>query len=131
MEKAIPAVLNGMTLRNAANLFYHIQMKGGKSKEERDFSSKYTANLVFITQEEDMLEKYIIKCSRMKYGLKYSEIHQLAFVYAKKLYSCPQKWQEVGIVGLKWVKCFMQCHPYLSLRKPENTSLTSHWFQPT
>jgi hypothetical protein len=66
-----------MTLRNAANLFYHIQMKEGKTKEEeRDFSSKHTVNLVFTTHKEDMLEKYIIKCSRMKYGLKYSEIHQ-------------------------------------------------------
>jgi len=37
----------------------------------------------------------------MKYGLNYTEIHQLAFDDAKKLGSCPQKWQEVGIVGLE------------------------------
>lgn len=59
----------------------------------------------------------------MKYGLNYTEIHQLAFDDAKKLDSCPQKWQEVGTVGLEWVKCFMKHHSYLSLRKPENTSL--------
>jgi len=70
-----------------------------------------------------MLEKYIIKCSRIKYGLNYTEIHQLAFDDAKKLDSCPQKWQTVGTVGLEWVKCFMKHHPHLSLRKPENTSL--------
>jgi len=121
-EKAIRAVLNGMTLRNAANLFYRIQKKENP-KKKRDFSTKYTVNLLFTTQKEDMLEKHIIKCSRMMYGLNYTEIHQLAFDDDKKLDSCPQKWQEVGIVGLEWVKCFMKHQSHLSLRKPENTSL--------
>jgi hypothetical protein len=34
-----------MTLRNAANLFNHIQMKEKTKEEERDFSSKHTVNL--------------------------------------------------------------------------------------
>jgi hypothetical protein len=92
-------------------------------RQKTDLLSKYKVNQVFKTQEEDVLEKYIIQCSRMKYWLNYTEIHQLAFDHAKKLDCCPQKLQEVGTAGLKSVKCFTKCQPHLSLRKPENTSL--------
>jgi hypothetical protein len=108
-------------------LIYSTAFKRKERKKEnpkkRDFSSKYTVNLVFTTQKGDMLEKYKIKCSRMKYGLNYTEIHKLAFDDTKKLDSCPQKWQEVGIVGLEWVKCFMKHHSHLSLRTSKNISL--------
>ena len=50
----------------------------------------------------------------MKYGLNYTEIHQLVSDYGKKLDCCPQKWQEVGIAGFEWVMFFMKLHSSFS-----------------
>lgn len=48
LEKAILTVLNGMILRNAANISYHIKIKERNPQKKRDFSSKYTVNLLKI-----------------------------------------------------------------------------------
>jgi len=60
---AVEAVLDGMILRMAADLFgvkfntlfYHIK------KQKRDFLSKHTINQVFTIKEEDTLKKYTTK----------------------------------------------------------------------
>lgn len=69
------------------------------------------------------MQKYVIKCSKINYGLNYIQIKKLAFGYAKKLGCCPEIWDDKGIAGLEWIKCFMKQHPNLSLKKPENTSM--------
>ena len=60
----------------------------------------------------------------MNYGLTYKQAKELAFHYAKKLCKCPNKWMENKKAGIEWLKGFMKCHKELSLRKPENTSLS-------
>jgi hypothetical protein len=45
-EKAIPAVLNGITLRNAANLFYRIQKKERKKTQRRRETSHQSTLLI-------------------------------------------------------------------------------------
>lgn len=134
MNEAVKAVIGGMQLRKAANLhgvrfntlFYRVKKQKNKpdNVDVLTFSSKHTVNQVFTMEQEDLLVKYIIKCSKMSYGLNYKQICQLGFDYAKKVNRCPQKWLENGIAGIEWLKCFMKRHKDLSLRKPENTSLS-------
>lgn len=45
-EKATPAVLNGMTLKNAANLFYRIQRKERKKTQRRRETSHQSTLLI-------------------------------------------------------------------------------------
>ena len=60
----------------------------------------------------------------MNYGLSYQLIRSLAFDYAVKLNCCPEKWKDNGTAGVEWMKCFMNRHKTLTLRKPESTSLS-------
>lgn len=87
------------------------------------YNSKYTANQVFTAEEEQLLEEYIIKCSRLNYGLTYLMIRKTAYEYAVHMGRCPKKWEENNLAGIDWLRSFMKRHKTLSLRKPENTSI--------
>ena len=89
-----------------------------------DSSSLYTVNQAFTNKQEEMLQEYILECSKMNYGLNYTQvIRKLAFEYSHKLGCCPQKWKVKGTAGIEWMKSYMKRHPRLSLRKTENTSM--------
>ena len=129
IQKAIKDVREkGLGIRQAAaenginhtTLFYRLK----RENEEVKYQSKYTAYQVFTAEQENMLVDYIIKCSKMNYGLSYQLIRSLAFDYALKLNCCPEKWNNNGTAGVEWLKCFMNRHKNLTLRKPENTSLS-------
>ncbi|KAH9632506.1 hypothetical protein HF086_017054 [Spodoptera exigua] len=60
----------------------------------------------------------------MNYGLTYKQTRSLAYEYATALKKCPIKWTEKKEAGIEWLKGFMKRHKDLSLRKPENTSLS-------
>lgn len=49
----------------------------------RKYHSKYTSTQVFSIEEEYELEKYLVKSSRMHYGLTYRQARELAYQYAK------------------------------------------------
>lgn len=87
-------------------------------------SSKYSSRNVFSEEEEGLLEQYLVKCSKMNYGLTYKQVRDFAYSYAIKLKkTCPKCWDEKKTAGIDWMKGFMKRRPRLSLRKPENTSL--------
>ncbi|KAK4884074.1 hypothetical protein RN001_000345 [Aquatica leii] len=48
----------------------------------RKYHSKYTSTQVFSFEEECELEKYLVKSSRMHYGLTYRQARELAYQYA-------------------------------------------------
>lgn len=132
MQRTVSAVIDGgMHLREAGDmygikhntLFYRVKKFKENPGKTNDYSSLYTVNQVFTTEQEDLLQGYIIKCSKMNYGLNYIQIRQIAFEYSDKLGCCPEKWKVKGIAGLEWMKSYMKRHPRLSLRKPENTSM--------
>lgn len=119
-----------MILRRAADLyglkpstlFYRVKKyKKNITPKSELFSSKYTVAQVFTNDEEKLLEKYLLKSSKMNYGLTYKSAR---FDYATALKKCPAKWTENKQAGIKWMKGFMKRHKNLSLRKPENTSLS-------
>ncbi|XP_039276104.1 uncharacterized protein LOC120349672 [Nilaparvata lugens] len=87
-------------------------------------SSKYSTRQVFSSEEERLLEEYLINCSRMHYGLTYKQFRDFAYSYALVLRkTLPEGWNHAETAGIDWMKGFMKRHPQLSLRKPENTSL--------
>lgn len=68
--------------------------------------------------------EYVLKSSRMFYGLSTRDIRQLAAGFARKMgIAMPQSWRVGGMAGKDWFIAFMQRHPNLSLRKPQATSL--------
>lgn len=88
------------------------------------YSSKYSTQQIFTSEEEVDLEKYVIHSSKLQYGLTYFQFRKFAYEYASRLNkTIPQSWLAQKIAGIEWMKGFMRRHHNLSLRKPENTSL--------
>lgn len=79
----------------------------------------------FIPAEYDLLQKYVIICFRMQYGLTYRQARVFAFEYALNIpkYEIPEYWTLNNIAGLFRHQNCMKRHPKLSLRRPENTRL--------
>ncbi|KAK9746981.1 CENP-B N-terminal DNA-binding domain [Popillia japonica] len=153
MTAAIRAVMElNMSIRRAAAAYgivhtalYYRLKKNNCGERQRDYASKYTAKQVFTKQQEELLEVYILKCSKISYGLTYTDIRKLAYSYAILVINALiqkigaiQKWLvSIGsnrlcdgmksynskMAGFDWVKSFMRRHEKLTLRKPENTSL--------
>lgn len=126
-----------MSLRVAAEtnnvkhtaLYYRIKNRDVK----KDYTFKYHTQQVFSKEQEMELEKYLLKSSRINYGLTYEITRKLAYEYAKLLKTkMPDSWERDKKAGVEWMKGFMERHPTLSLRKPENTSLSrATSFNPT
>ncbi|CAH1636479.1 unnamed protein product [Spodoptera littoralis] len=133
-ERAVLCVINDrMKLRTAAaiynikptTLYYRVKKyKENVMPKNINYSSKHTVHQVFTNDEELMLERYFLKMSKMNYGLTYLQGRKLAYQYAAALDKCPEKWLDNKSAGIEWMKNFMKRHPVLSLRKPENTSLS-------
>lgn len=61
----------------------------------RSFHSKYASFQVFSTQEEAVLNNYIIDCSKMHYGLTCIQVRKLAYEFAtSNNLKIPQSWNE-------------------------------------
>lgn len=97
MQAAIARVQNReLTLRKAAevygvthtSLFYRLKKLGHNNdappQPREAFSTKYTFRQVFNQEQEELLASYILKCSRMNYGLTYALLRTLAYNYAKR-----------------------------------------------
>jgi hypothetical protein len=71
-----------------------------------------------------MLVDYVIKCSKLSYGMTYKQILQLTYDYGRRL-QCkfPSSWTDTKIAGIDWLQGFMERHKNLTLCKPQNTSL--------
>ena len=125
VQKAVLNVVNGsMKLRRAADiyglttstLFYRVKKyKENIAPRSELFSSKYTISQVFTNDEEKMLERYLLRSSKMNYGLTYKYTRSLAFQYASTLKKCPAKWTQNREAGIEWMKGFMKRHKNLSL----------------
>jgi len=75
-------------------------------------------------KDETALVDYVVRASKLYYGLSISELRQLAFQYAKKMnIKYPDQWNQQQMTGKGWYYLFMKRHPILSLRTPEQTSM--------
>ncbi|XP_046972441.1 uncharacterized protein LOC124539186 [Vanessa cardui] len=136
MQSAIQDVVQGvLSYRKAANK-YNLKLSTLESRvktyrkrndaegsSNRTFNSKYTSFQVFSSEEEKLLNDYIIKCCKMHYGLTTIQTRKLAYEYAKSLsLKYPAKWEDDKMAGKEWMYGFRRRNPEISLRKPENTS---------
>ena len=134
VNNAVLQVANGLMRPNEAAITYNIKRntlhyrvkkyKSLLSKTKLGLTTKYTVAQVFNKDEEIMLRDYLIKSSKMNYGLTYKQAKELAFHYATKLCKCPNKSMENKQADIEWLKGFMKRHKEISLRKPENTNLS-------
>lgn len=94
-----------------------------RSPEQTARRSKYGVNQVFTNQQEIQLAEYILKCSKLNYGLTIVQCRKFAYEYAKKIeLRYPTSWEVNQAAGIDWMNGFRLRHPEMSLRKPENTS---------
>lgn len=62
-----------------------------------------------------MLTEYLIKCSKLNYGLTKTQLRKFAFQYADKLYLVvPPTWRKNQMAGKDWEQGLMKdtfnCH---------------------
>ena len=72
-----------------------------------------------------MLVDCVIKCSKLNYGMTYKQFRQLTYGCGRRLQSkFPSGWIGNKIAGIDWLLDFVKRHKNLTLRTPENTSLS-------
>lgn len=133
MTAAVKSILEGrLSLREAekefsvskSTLARHIQSHKASGADEFIYSKKNYVKKIFSNYEEEELADYLKQAARLHYGLTKNEVKSLAFQYAKsnaKQY--PETWNETEKAGNEWLRGFLKRQPFLSLRKPESTSL--------
>lgn len=108
----------------AKSMLARLVKKARESEGEFSYRPNIGNRKIFTEHEEQLLEEYIKKASKMAYGLTRSQVRGLAFQYANKLKkSFPNSWTQHQMAGVDWYNGFVRRHSRLSLRKPEKTSL--------
>ena len=80
---------------------------------------------VFTDEQEKELETYILKASKIYFGLSPYDVRVLAQQCADKFnIAAPTMWKENGLTGADWFGSFIKRHSKLSIRIPEATSLS-------
>lgn len=82
------------------------------------------SNKVFSQKQEEALVHYLKKCNDHYCGLSVLELRDLAYQFALQLrVNIPPTWSENKMSGREWYYGFMQRHPTLILRSPEQNSI--------
>lgn len=132
MKECVAAILDGESIRNAAERFglkyqtvgMYVKKFRDNPDGEHDMKLKNDTRKVFTDKQEDDLEAYLIKCSKMFYGLNNLETRKLAYEMAKmNNIDCPKNWEAPRMAGKDWLYGFMKRHPRLSLRSAEGCSI--------
>lgn len=66
-----------------------------------------------------------MKCIKDENSLTVTELRKLAYELATRLDKCPEEWKKNQIAGKKWYYKFMNRHPELSLKTPEQILIIS------
>ncbi|KAG1714542.1 hypothetical protein GQR58_001134 [Nymphon striatum] len=79
---------------------------------------------IFKPEHEALLVQYLLKASKLYYGLCPKEVRRLAYEYASQLdLNMPRIWIDNECAGKDWMNIFLKKHKNMSLRTPEATSL--------
>jgi hypothetical protein len=63
----------------------------------------------FECKQELLFVDYVIKCSKLNYGMTYKKIRQLAYVYGRRLQcKSPSSWIDNQTAGIDWLQGFMK-----------------------
>lgn len=72
-------------------------------------NTKHSSRQIFTVAQERLLTEYLIKCSKLSYGLTMEQLRRLAFGYAKQLGKfVPQTWEENKTAGCEWAAGFLK-----------------------
>lgn len=95
-----------------------------KIKAHKDPTVGYKSRLIFTTEQEKELVRYILKCSSIYFGLLPGEVRKLAYECAVKfsMENIPATWHKNRQAGVDWFAGFIKRNPILSIRTPEATS---------
>lgn len=86
---------------------------------------KYNCRLVFNKEQEKQLSNYLIKSSKMCYGLNTTECRKLAYELAQKNnLKMPASWENNKCAGADWLSSFIKRNNEISIRLPEACSLS-------
>lgn len=103
-------------------------LKGSSDSEseiEMKFQSKYTSKQVFTKVQEEELVAYVKKSAFHHFGMTYSSFRKLAYEFAlKNNLPRPSSWNAPKEASEDWHFGFLKRNPSLSLRKPENISVS-------
>lgn len=68
---------------------------------------------------------YLLKASKINFGLSIRDLRVMAYDFAvKEKIKFPAAWNEAGLAGKDWYYSFMRRHPNLSIRTPEQISMS-------
>ncbi|XP_031335996.1 uncharacterized protein LOC116165574 [Photinus pyralis] len=133
MKNAVIAVLReNVSIRKSAERYQikksrlcnYVQQARQIGIENMSFGPNFKKKLVFTSEMEKRLSEYLIKCSKMFYGLTPTAVKRLAYEYAKKnSLKFPDKWEKDQQAGRDWLSGFLKRNVNLSIRTPEATSL--------
>lgn len=135
MRNAVAAVItDNLKLRAAAENFgVKFQTLARYVKKQRqagpDINTRMTPNYscrqIFTNEQENLLKSYILKCSKMCYGHSTFSVRTLAYEMAQFNHiEIPESWEIKKQAGLEWLHGFFKRHPDVSVRRPENCSLS-------
>ncbi|XP_047127700.1 uncharacterized protein LOC105844004 [Hydra vulgaris] len=87
---------------------------------------------IFTNEEETSLSDYLLRASKLHYGLSTKTtpkpVYEFAMTLSKRI---PKSWKSLQIAGKQWLRSFMLRRNELSLRNPEATNVRlQHKFQP-
>lgn len=134
IKNAVQEVLQGSSIRAAAIAhmisYSALQRYVKKAKtlpEAEVFSHKpnTTVRQIFTSEQELHLVNYLVKCSKMHYGLTSAQARELGYKYAVALnLKLSEKHKAEQKLGREWLWGFLKRNNAISLRSPEATSLS-------
>jgi len=129
MERALSAMERGDMGLNAAAKSYGVP-KATLSRHQKSTNLFANGSVKFHGQScvlsQSMEEELVMHCLQLEsmyFGLRIDDLRRLAFDLAEANGVHHNFNREEKMAGKKWYYAFMQRHPELSLREPENTSL--------
>lgn len=131
-KSAIQEISEGAKLRETARKYSipkttlsRYVVKGIPEAYKEKYKSKHVSTQVFTANQETELCTYILKCSKMHYGLQTKQVLTLAYEFGSlNKIKMPSSWVTNRSASKDWLRAFMRRNSTLSLRKPEATSLS-------
>ncbi|XP_074039970.1 uncharacterized protein [Leptinotarsa decemlineata] len=103
----------------------YVKRAKNKPGENVRMEPNYANRQVFSEEDERMLAEYIITCSQMAYGLTTEGVKKLAYQFAiANNRRIPESWKANKIAGCEWLRSFRKRRGNLSIRQPEQCSLS-------
>jgi hypothetical protein len=134
MQAACKEVVDGiLSIRSSAKkydidrmtLTRYIAKYRENPNDSNALQPNFKVRQIFTKEEENILKDYIIKSSKLNYGLSRKQVCKLAYDFASaNNKDVPPTWNSNCHAGIDWFRGFMHRHQSLSLRQSQATSLS-------